>query len=112
MKCGARKRRQLQRGASHLVHTPKTADIEDVFDPEDYLALYNGAFGASLKTADLDPGDDRILAKIKRAAGDFNHNDPSNWFLANRATAVPALRPVTLDRFEKVIQAINATLKR
>ena len=91
---------------------PKTADIEDVFTPEDYLALFNGALGKALKVTDLDPGDDRIIGKINRADAEFNHNDPSNWFLANRATAVSALSGDSLDRFEKVIRAINATLKQ
>lgn len=91
---------------------PKTADIEDIFTPEDYLALYNGAFGTSLTITNLPADDDGILGKIKRAAGEFNHNDPSNWFLKNRATAVPALSGDTLDRFEKVIREINATLKQ
>jgi hypothetical protein len=53
---------------------------------------------------------DRIVARITRAAGEYNHNDPSNWLLANRATAVASLRPETLDRFERLIMAINATL--
>lgn len=95
-----------------VLGAPKIADIEDVFEPDDYLVLYNSACNASLKLSDLDAGDDRILGKIRRVAGDFNHNDPSNWLLANRASAVPAFRPGTLDRFEKVVQAINTTLKR
>ncbi len=86
-----------------------TADIEDLFDPEDYLTLYNAATSSNLALSDLD-GNDRILGRIERNVGKFNHNDPANWLLANRDTATRSLRQTTLDRFEKVIQAINTTL--
>ncbi len=86
-----------------------TADIEDLFDPEDYLTLYNTATSSSLALGDLD-GNDRILGRIERKVGKFNHNSPADWLLANRDTATRSLRQTTLDRFEKVIQQINATL--
>jgi len=88
----------------------KAADIKDLFHPEDYLAIYNVATSNSLVLADLGGDDDRILARIERKAGKFNHNDPANWFLANRATVVSSLCPTTLDRFELLIDAINKTL--
>ncbi len=86
------------------------ADIEDLFDPEDYLTLYNTACKTSLTMVDLGNDDNRILSRIERKDGKFNHNDPSNWLLANRATVTRNLRPTTLDRFERLIQAVNATL--
>lgn len=88
----------------------QAADIEDLFDAEDYLGLYNGALGGSLTVSDLGAEDDRLLARIGRAAGDFNHNDPSNWLLSNRTSATATLRPTTLDRFEALLTAINKTL--
>jgi hypothetical protein len=88
----------------------KSADIEDLFDPEDYLAVYNAALGASLTPANLDQSDDRIVARITRAAGEFNQDDPSNWLLANRDSAIATLHATTLDRFELLFGAINATL--
>jgi len=36
------------------------ADIEDLFEPAEYLALYNATFGARLKLKDL-KGNDRIF---------------------------------------------------
>ncbi len=88
----------------------KSADIEDLFDPEDYLDIYNAALGATVTPATLEQSDDRIVAQITRAAGEFNHNDPSNWFLANRDSAVGTLRAKTLDRFELLFRTVNATL--
>ncbi|MGH9067811.1 MAG: ATP-dependent nuclease, partial [Acidimicrobiales bacterium] len=88
----------------------QAADIEDLFDPEDYLALYNSALGGTLTSADLDSGTDRIVASIERTAGAFNHNDPSNWLLAHRDSVVPSLHSGTMDHFEALIAAVNATL--
>ena len=67
----------------------------------------------SVSTLDIEelPDDGEcITERIRRAEGDFNRNDPSNWFLSNRKTASFVLRPTTLDRFERLFQAINATL--
>jgi hypothetical protein len=43
----------------------KLADVEDLFGPSEYLELYNKAFGATLKEADL-PGGDPIVSRIAR----------------------------------------------
>ena len=88
----------------------KAADVEDLFDPEDYVAIYNRATGASVRLEGLDRPEDRIVARISRAVGTYNHNDQSNWLLAHRVEAVASFRPATLDRFEKVIDVINRTL--
>lgn len=87
------------------------ADIEDVFDLDDYLRLYNGAFGASHKPSDL-VGNDPIVARIARHEGieRFDHGRPANYFLRHKADVVGQLKPETIDRFEKVFVAINATL--
>ncbi|MGD0371086.1 MAG: AAA family ATPase [Candidatus Dormibacteria bacterium] len=87
------------------------ADIEDLFHPDDYLSLYNGATSRTLTSAALPGAGDRILARLEAVGERFNHNDPSNWLLANRAAVVPGLRPETLSRFEALFQAINQTLR-
>lgn len=86
-----------------------SADIEDLFDPEDYLRLYDAAFGTSVTLADLGDKGERILTRIERKFGKFNHNDPSNWLLENRSTAMEVMSALTLDQFEKLFHAINAT---
>jgi hypothetical protein len=88
------------------------ADIEDVFDIEDYLALYNGAFGTSLTVKKLPEGA-RIIDRIERATGApfKEHGKPADFMLRSRDTVLPALSTTTLDQFEKLFAAINATLK-
>jgi hypothetical protein len=87
------------------------ADIEDVFELDDYLALYNGAMSSAVAASDLGAGTDGVIARINRTVGEFNHNDPSNWLLANRNSATASLSAVTLNQFEALIIAINLTLR-
>jgi hypothetical protein len=86
------------------------ADVEDLFDPEDILVTYNGTFGSSLTVDQLHADGDRVLARIQQVEGDIDHGDFSNWLLRNRKAASYVLRPMTLDRFERLVQAINDTL--
>jgi predicted ATPase len=86
------------------------ADFEDLFYPEDYLVTYNAAFESSLKLAELAEDGESITERIRRVEGEFNRNDPANWFLRHRKTATFVLRPTTLDRFEELFRRINETL--
>ena len=86
------------------------ADTEDLFYPEDYLVTYNAAFESSLKLAELAEDGESITERIRRVEGEFNRNDPANWFLRHRKTATFVLRPTTLDRFEELFRRINETL--
>ena len=85
------------------------ADIEDLFTPGEYVALYNGTYGTSLKVGGL-PGRDRITKRIERAAGEFDHGEVSAHFLRTLPTALDSLSAGTVDRFQTVIEAINAAL--
>lgn len=87
------------------------SDIEDVFEVDDYLKLYNAAFGTKLKVGDLD-GTDRVIARITRATGApfTEHGRPADALLRQRDKLVPALSEVTLARFEKLLSALNAML--
>lgn len=89
----------------------KHADIEDVFDPSDYLRLYNGAFGTELTAADL-PAGDRIIDRISRVTGQqfTDHGLPADWFLRHRDTVLDGLSQVTLELFGRLFVTINATL--
>lgn len=87
----------------------KEGDIEDLFDLDDYLGLYNKAFGAALKAKDL-KGDDPVVRRIERSAGEFSHNVPADLFLRSRDEILPTLSPTTLDRFEGLIEKLNSTL--
>ena len=87
------------------------ADIEDLFAPEDYLQLYNGAFGTNLRVSDLQPGD-RIIDRISRTTGQAftDHGKPADYLLRNRDQLLPRFTPTTLDNFERLFEMINSTL--
>ena len=86
------------------------AAFEDLFYPEDYVLVYNAAFGSSLDMDQVPGEGECITERIRRIDGDFNRNDVANWFLGHRKTATFVLRPTTLDRFESLFQSINQTL--
>ena len=88
------------------------SDIEDLFEPKDYLALYTKSFKTKLALSALN-GKDRIVARISRATGsDFSaHGIPADYLLRNRDTVLPMLSSSTLDRFEALFAAVNATLR-
>jgi predicted ATP-dependent endonuclease of OLD family len=85
------------------------ADIEDLFEPKEYLDLYNKTFGKSLKLTDL-KGKDRIVKRIERKAGDFDHGVVAAYYLSNLADSLAGLSTDTLDRFEAVIEALTNAL--
>ena len=53
--------------------TPTNADIEDMFDPEDYLTLYNWAFGKAVSGAELADTNEPILKRLEDIEGAFDH---------------------------------------
>jgi predicted ATPase len=91
--------------------TVQGSDIEDLFSVGDYLTMYNGAFGGSIKAADLN-GKDRIVARLSRyLESDFTaHGRPADYLLRNRDRVVPKFSATTLSNFEKLFVAVNATL--
>ena len=86
--------------------------IEDLFTVDEYLSLYNAAFGSSLKSTDL-VGTDPIVSRIARflKVDRFDHGRPADALLRNRDKFLPSLSPGTLDRFEELFKKVNATLK-
>ncbi len=89
----------------------QAADIEDVFTADDYLALYNRAFGTSWSTEDLD-GNGPIVSQLARKEGidRFDHGKPADELLRHRDEILPGLGDDTLDRFDSLFQAVNKTL--
>jgi predicted ATP-dependent endonuclease of OLD family len=90
----------------------KLADIEDLFTIDEYLTLYNAAFGAGVKSTDLN-GTDPIVSRIARFIGvdRFDHGRPADALLRSRDKFLPGLSPETLSRFEELFTKVNATLK-
>lgn len=89
----------------------KMADIEDLFAKEDYVDLYNAAFGKKIKAVDL-RGTDPIVRQTARKEGvdRYDHNAPAEVLLRERAKRVAALSDETLDNFEALFKRINGTL--
>ncbi|MBE1551845.1 putative ATPase [Mycobacterium sp. OAS707] len=91
----------------------KASDVEDMFTKAEYLKIYNRAFGTNLSAGQL-VGNDRIIAQIGRAEGkDFTaHGKPADELLraTDRKTVLGALSKGTLDKFEALFRAVNATL--
>jgi predicted ATP-dependent endonuclease of OLD family len=89
----------------------KTGDIEDLFEEDEYLGLYNRAFGKVIKAKDL-KGDDSIVARIARLEGvdRYDHGRPADVLLREREGILSKLCEETLKRFEELFKRINNTL--
>lgn len=87
------------------------ADIEDLFDKEEYLKIFNAAFEKEhpvVKLVDLDSSIDTILKQINKVIGKdrFNHYRPANK-LNQLGVDKSYFKPETLDNFEKMFIEIN-----
>jgi predicted ATPase len=89
------------------------ADIEDLFEVDEYLELYNKAFGKAVKSSDL-RGSDTIISRITRHVGvsRYDHGQPADVMLRERDVVLVKLSEATLKRFEDLFGRINATLGR
>lgn len=86
------------------------ADIEDLFEPGEYVALYNATFQRSLKVKDL-KGSDRIVKRIERKEGNaFDHGRVAGQFLMTQGDVLPQLSVATLERFDVVIRTLANAL--
>lgn len=88
-----------------------TADIEDLFDKEEYLILFNAAFNKeypAIKLSDLDSSIETILKQINKVIGKdrFNHYRPANK-LNQMGVDKSFFKPSTLDNFEKAFIEVN-----
>lgn len=90
----------------HSVIGQTFADIEDLFSKEEYLGLYNGAFGTSLRVSELDAGKP-IMSQLKQlnANKPFNHYSPANYMMRNIGTL--SFSEETIGRFERLFSMIN-----
>ena len=84
------------------------ADIEDLFTKEDYLKLYNEAFGKDIKLSDLNGSIKPIIIQLNTYLGmtRFNHYSPANKLVQMGVTS-DYFDGRTLDSFEKVFNTIN-----
>lgn len=92
-----------------------SADIEDLFEADEYLKLFNGVFGEDLgkiATAQL-KSKERILPQINRiiTRDRFNHYRPAH-FLASQQDRKLKLSDATLGRFEKMFSVVNGLFRK
>lgn len=90
---------------------PRTADIEDLFDVQDYLKLYNWTFSKSLKVSDLPKTEEPILRRIESLEGKFDHALVAHVLSDHREEFFEALKPSTISNFEKLFALLNATVE-
>jgi predicted ATPase len=97
-------------GVGDVIGT-KLADIEDLFSIDEYLALFNEAFGKAFKSMDL-VGNDPIVKRLARLLGvdRYDHGLPATVLLRNYPQILPTLSAETLSRFEAIFARVNATL--
>ena len=94
------------------------ADVEDLFNPQFYMKLVNGAFGSSVVLQDLPKRHPRILRRLEQYLKkkplpnntNFNHYRPARYFSDNIGSLAAELSGPELDRFEHVFKALNALL--
>ena len=85
-------------------------DIEDLFEPSEYVELYNATFKKAHELKDL-KGADRIIKRLERVEGaEFNHGRVAGYFISNQSEVIPRLSEATLSRFESLITALNNAL--
>ena len=90
----------------------KLADIEDIFEENDYLNLYNKSFEANVKKDDLS-GSDQIVNKIARLSkiDRFDHGKPADYLLRNKFELLDTFSENTLKNYEKLFERINKSFK-
>ena len=86
----------------------KHSDIEDLFAVKDYLELYNEAFKKQYKIDNLPSHPDRIILRLEKLDGKFDHWRPAEILLRD-PSKVEKLSQLTLDNFESLARLINDT---
>ncbi|MFZ2226925.1 MAG: AAA family ATPase [Candidatus Nanopelagicaceae bacterium] len=90
---------------------PKTADIEDLLDPADYLRLYNWAFSKNLDTVALGTTSEPIIRRVSKIEGEFDHALPAHALTEHREEFFNSVTEPTLKNFAKLFTALNGTVK-
>jgi predicted ATP-dependent endonuclease of OLD family len=88
-----------------------TADLEDLFEPFEYLGIFNASFKdvhPNVEEKDLDATLDSIVRQINNAIGKdrYNHYRPANTLAKAPAGTFP-ISTGTLDRFENLFIEMN-----
>ncbi|WP_138431903.1 AAA family ATPase [Fodinibius saliphilus] len=97
--------------ADKFLDDHKQADIEDLFDKQDYLKIFNGAFSEKddISLDDLNSDIKPIIIQINQFLNvdRFNHYRPANY-LAKQGADNSYFNDGTLDKFEEVFKELNS----
>jgi hypothetical protein len=85
-------------------------DIEDLVDPDDYLAAFNACFNTSYKLTDLKSQAPRVTKRLEHHHGGFNHGDVARIWVRERAAGRLTASSATKQSFESLFKRINSTL--
>lgn len=86
------------------------SDIEDLFDPDDYLRLYNWAFAANVEASDLAETSQPVIKRLTDLKGEFDHALPAHALTDRREEFFASIKPKTIEKFKALFAALNATL--
>ena len=112
-------RKLIQRSGIRYFHefieANTTATIEDLFDVDDYLELFNATFKEKyqeINASELPKGNkiitkriDILLKNKNEQHNRFNHYSPANFL--SRSDVKSICKGSTLDRFEKLFKTVN-----
>lgn len=103
------------------------ADIEDLFEPEVFVAILNGCYDLKggdkmsvKRLQDADPSTERLLKQAEAAfrvlpasVPEFEHFSPAAWLIRNPKVLDAKTAPIgrTLDRAETVFDAYSKVLQ-
>jgi predicted ATP-dependent endonuclease of OLD family len=98
---------------SDVPGTPTNADIEDLFAVDDYLRLYNWAFGTNVRPSDLAQTSEPILKKLInfRTGKDFDHAIPAHQLTNRREEFFSSVEEKTERNFAELFLLLNATTR-
>ena len=89
------------------------SEIEDMFLPEEYIALFNAEFSefADINVGEISPNYS-VIQQINKIIGvkRFNHYRPANY-LSKNPQIIESLSDITLNKFSEAFERINKALK-
>lgn len=97
------------------------ADIEDLFDPDFYVALVNRAYASELTypltVGSISSDEPRIVKRLEDhfaqhgvAGGVFSRYRPAAAFLGDQVALIPSISEETLERVEQLFRRLNALI--
>ena len=94
------------------------ADIEDMFEPELYLVLVNGAYDTSIELADISENHPRIIRRLEEYLETaplpndavFNHYRPARYLSENIESLEDKFSERELGHFEEAFKSLNVLL--